>query len=59
VTDPITLGAASLALGLAAVAGWLHLPRTPDLDAERWFKTMLATVLRGAIEGGGGDVEAW
>lgn len=58
-TDPLTLGVASAALALAAAGLWLHRPVAPDLDAERWFKVMLATLLRGEIEAAGGDVGAW
>lgn len=58
-TDPLTLAVAALTLGLALVTGWLHLPRVPELDGERWFKLMLATLLRGSVEAKDGDVAAW
>ncbi|MBN2801015.1 MAG: hypothetical protein JXX28_17890, partial [Deltaproteobacteria bacterium] len=38
---------------------WVVLPRPPGLDEERWFKLMLATLLRGRVERDGGDVAAW
>jgi hypothetical protein len=59
VTDVPTLVIAGTALGVALVAGWLHLPSHPDLDAERWFKVLLSTLLRGVVEAAGGDVEKW
>lgn len=58
-TDPATLAVAGVALVVAMVAGWLHLPRPPQLEGERWFKVMLTTLLRGRIENEGGSVEDW
>lgn len=34
-------------------------PSPPDLDGERWFKSVLATLLRGAVEDSGGTVQVW
>lgn len=58
-TDPGTVVAAALALGLSAAAAWLHRPSVEALEGERWFKVALATLLRGATEAGGGDAAAW
>lgn len=58
-TDPVSLGLTVIAGGVALTAGWLSLPRPPALNAERWFKTLLATILRGQTEADGGDVDAW
>ncbi len=58
-TDPLTLLVAVVAIGTAAVAAWLHQPRPPELEAERWFKVWLATRLRGRVEAAGGDADAW
>ena len=50
----------SVAAGAVALAiAWMQWPRPPQLDGERWFKVMLATLLRGAVEGSGGDAEVW
>jgi len=59
VTEPLTLIIAGVALGVALLAGWLSVPTPPDLDGERWFKVLLATLLRGAVEREGGDAVAW
>jgi len=48
-----------LVLGLAIVAAWLSVRPAPPLDWERLWKTTLATVIRGDVESGGGDAEAW
>lgn len=45
-----------------ALAGWAALksiPRPPERDWERLFKTTLATVLRGRVEAEEGDAAAW
>ncbi|HHO51699.1 MAG TPA: hypothetical protein ENK18_12700 [Deltaproteobacteria bacterium] len=47
-----------IALGI----GWLQWPRPPALDGERWFKVMIATLLRGHVDDQGDDPEqaaAW
>lgn len=48
-----------VALGLAMWAAVKSIPRPPALDWERLFKVALATVVRGEIERGGGDLAAW
>jgi len=48
-----------LVLGLAIVAAWLSVRPAPALDWERLWKTILATVIRGDVEGSGGDAEVW
>lgn len=58
-TEPVTLAVAAVAAGLWAAASWLNRPDAPELDAERWFKVLLATVLRGEVEAAGGDAAAW
>jgi hypothetical protein len=58
-TDGVTLAVAGVAALVAGVAAWLHHPRTPELDAERWFKVWIATSLRGTVETAGGDADAW
>lgn len=58
-TDPLSLSIAGAALAVAAAAGWARRRRDPDLDGERWFKTTLATLLRGRIEADGGGPDAW
>lgn len=58
-THPAVLVVAALALVVAGLAMWVVRPRPPDLDAERWFKVMLATLLRGRVEAEGGDADAW
>ncbi|MCB9669478.1 MAG: hypothetical protein H6734_08415 [Alphaproteobacteria bacterium] len=55
----MSLIAAALAAGLAGVVGLLHWPRPPDLDAPRWFRLMLALLLRGEVEASGGTPEDW
>ena len=40
-------------------AAWKTLPRPPALDAERLFKQVLATVLRGEVEAAGGELADW
>jgi len=47
---PLELGIAGVAGVVALLAAWFHIPRVPELDAERWFKTLLATMLRGRCE---------
>jgi len=51
------------ALGLAMWAGWKSLPRPVERDGERLLKVVLATVMRGEVEAGGGSegeqLEAW
>jgi hypothetical protein len=59
VSDPLSVG---LAIGAAAVAGalgWVHWPRPPALDGERWFKLALATTLRGRADARGVDAAGW
>lgn len=51
--------AAVLALGLATAVAWVMRPSVPDLDEERWFKLIFATLLRGQVESSGGDAAAW
>ena len=46
-TDPLSLSLAGTAAVVAIAAGWLAVPRPPSLDAERWFKVILATLMRG------------
>ncbi|MBW1880538.1 MAG: hypothetical protein JRI25_03975 [Deltaproteobacteria bacterium] len=58
-TDPLTLTVAGAALGVAALACWYSLPNPPDLDGERWFKLILATLLRGQVERETGDAGDW
>ncbi len=58
-TDPATLAVGGVALGVALLAGWFHVPSPPELDGERWFKVILATLLRGAVEREGGDAASW
>ncbi len=48
-----------VALGLAAWAAWLSLPRPPEHDGERLFKVILATLIRGEVEAAGGDRDDW
>jgi hypothetical protein len=45
-------------LGLL-VAAWLSVQKPPALDYERLWKTILATVIRGEVEAGGGRHEQW
>ncbi len=58
-TDPISILAAALATGLAAMVAWLMWPRPPNLDGERWFKLMIAILLRGEVEARGGSAADW
>lgn len=58
-TDPLSLTIAVSAAVVAVVAGALHWPRAPALDGERWFKVILATLLRGDVEARGGTVDDW
>lgn len=58
-TEPVAVAVAVLAAILWATASWLNRPSAPDFDAERWFKVLLATVLRGEVEAAGGDAGAW
>ena len=58
-THPATLGLALATLVLAIVTVVLHVPRTPDLEAKRWFDVILATLLRGEVEAAGGGADAW
>ncbi len=58
-TEPLTLALAAVTLLVALAAAWAHLPRELSLDGERWFKVLLATGLRGAVDEAGGDAEAW
>ena len=48
-----------LCVGLALWATWLSLRPTPPLDWERLWKITLATIIRGEVEGAGGDLDAW
>ena len=51
-----------LALGagvVAVLAAWFHVPRVPELDAERWFKVILATMLRGRAEQENAGADDW
>jgi hypothetical protein len=59
VTDPVSLAVALAALVIALWAGWASLPTPPALDAERWFKVILATLLRGATEARDGTDADW
>ncbi len=58
-TEPATIAVAGVALGVALIAGWAMVPSPPVLDGERWFKLILATLLRGRVEREGGDAQAW
>lgn len=57
--DAGPLAVSGLAVLVAGVASVLHWPRAPSLDAERWFKLMLATLLRGEVEQRGGSAADW
>ncbi len=57
--DPLSLGIAVGAAGAAVAIGYLQWPRPPDLDGERWFKTMLATLLRGELDASERTFEDW
>jgi hypothetical protein len=59
VTESYTLGVAAVALAIAIIAGWLSLPRPPELDGERWFKVVLCTLLRGQAEADDAGEEGW
>jgi hypothetical protein len=58
-TDPAGLALSGAALLLAVAAGWSMRPKVPSLDGERWFKVILATVIRGEVEGAGGSPADW
>jgi hypothetical protein len=58
-TSPIALAVASLTLVLLVAAAWAHVREAPEFDAERWFKMMFATTLRGDLAARGGDAAAW
>ena len=58
-TDPVSVGIAGTAAAVAILAGWLQWPSPPALDGERWFKVILATVLRGEVEDREGTFEEW
>ena len=57
--DAVSLAAAAVAGAVALAAGWYSWPRPPELDGERWFKTILATLLRGRIEAEEGEPDQW
>jgi hypothetical protein len=48
-----------LAVVLFGVAFSCTLPRPPALDWELYFKVVLATLLRGEVESGGGKADEW
>lgn len=48
-----------IAIALALAAVWWTLPRPIALDWERLFKLTLVTLVRGEVERGGGDADAW
>lgn len=58
-TDPVSLVLAGLLLIVGTAAAWSHVARPPDLDGERWFKMLLASLQRGRSERQGHDAEAW
>jgi hypothetical protein len=58
-TDPLSLALTFAAAIVAAGIAWVQWPRPPALDGERWFKVLLATLLRGRVEHDGGDAESW
>ncbi|MCB9674155.1 MAG: hypothetical protein H6737_03510 [Alphaproteobacteria bacterium] len=58
-TDPLTLATASVAAAVSFAIGWLSWPRSPALDGERMFKTVLAELLLGRVTAEGGDQDAW
>lgn len=58
-TDPASLLLTAAAAVVALLAGWLSLPSAPELEGERWFKLVLATLLRGVVEAEEGDIDAW
>ena len=51
--DPLSIGIASAAVALAVVLALLQWPRPVELDGERWFKSLLVTLLRGELESQG------
>ena len=57
--DPVFLVIAGLFLVVGVVAAWAHVARPPELDGERWFKLLLASLHRGRSEARGDDAEAW
>jgi hypothetical protein len=59
VTDPVGIGLGVAILVVAAITGREFVPSAITLDAERWFKLMFATLLRGAAEAAGRDAAAW
>lgn len=58
-TDPVSLSLTVGAAITALVAAWLQLPRNPELDGERWFKVVLATLLLGEVEAEEGSEALW
>lgn len=58
-TDPISLGIAAAAAATALLAGWFQVRRPAAIDAERWLKATLATLLRGRIDADDGSAESW
>ena len=59
VIDPFSSVLAGLFVGVAVAAAWGHIARPPSLDGERWFKVLLASLLRGRSEQEGEDAETW
>ena len=49
----------ALVSALALWAAWLSLPRPPELDWERLFKTTLVTLLRGPLEAVDAPASRW
>lgn len=47
------------ALALAIGAAWLSLRKPAELEWERLWKVLLATVIRGEVEANGGDQAQW
>ncbi|MEZ4322731.1 MAG: hypothetical protein R3F61_35010 [Myxococcota bacterium] len=58
-TDPFTVATTSFAVALSFAIGWLSWPRETDIEGERLFKVVLATLLRGRVEAAGGEVDDW
>ncbi|MEN0061943.1 MAG: hypothetical protein AAGA48_07300 [Myxococcota bacterium] len=58
-TDPISLALTALAASLGFAIIWVQWPQTPELDGERWFKSLLVALLQGHVEGRGGDADAF
>jgi len=58
---PLSLDAVlwALVVVLTLWAAWLSLPRPPELDWERLFKTTLVTVLRGPLEAVDAPASRW